>query len=104
METAEGTFVIDEWITADVDAPEGHSSSTAVVRKTFSGGIEGSSQANLVLAQTPVEGSMAYVGLERLNVAIDGRRGSFLLMHSALSVRGEATASWTTCRTRGPAG
>lgn len=95
MEAAEGTFVIDEWTASDVEAPAGHSTSTAVVRKAFSGAIVGTSLAHLVLAQSSVEGSMAYVGLERLDVTIDGRPGTFLLMHSALSVRGEATATWT---------
>lgn len=104
METAEGTFVIDDWVASDLEAPAGHATSTAVVRKTFSGGIAGTSLAHLVLAQTPTEGSMAYVGLERLDVVLDGRGGTFLLMHSALSVRGEATATWTIVPDSGTGG
>jgi hypothetical protein len=94
MDSAKGAFVIDEWISSPVDAPQGHETTTAVVRKTYSGAVAGTSVANLVLAQTPVEGSAAYVGLERLDVTVDGRAGTFLLLHDAVSTAGEAHASW----------
>lgn len=95
MRSAKGTFVIDDWAGTPVDSPEGHPMSTAIVRKAFSGDIVGASVAHLVLAQTPVEGSAAYVGLERLDVRIDGRSGTFLLLHDAVSVKGKAVGTWT---------
>jgi hypothetical protein len=91
---ADGHFVIESWDQTEVDAHSGATTSTAVVRKTFTGDISGSSLAHLVLAVTTTEGSMAYVGLESLTVSVQGREGSFLLLHRATSSAGQALASW----------
>jgi hypothetical protein len=50
--------------------------------KTFSGDIAGTSRGQMLAAGTAVEGSGAYVALERVNGTLHGRRGSFLLQHS----------------------
>jgi hypothetical protein len=91
---AEGNFVIESWDQTEVDAHSGATTSTAVVRKAFSGDVAGSSVAHLVLAVTSTEGSMAYVGLESLTVTVEGREGGFLLLHRATSTGGQALASW----------
>ena len=42
----------------------------------------------MLAAETPVQGSRVYVALERVTGALHGLRGSFLLRHSGVMVRG----------------
>jgi hypothetical protein len=53
--------------------------------KTFTGAIEGTSTVEMLYTRTPAEnGSYAgagYVALERISGSVDGRRGSFALLH-----------------------
>lgn len=52
------------------------------LEKTFSGDLAGTSRGQMVAAGTPVEGSGAYVALERFTGTLHGRTGSFMLMHN----------------------
>jgi hypothetical protein len=52
------------------------------LEKTFSGDITGTSRGQMLAAGTAVEGSGAYVALERITGTLQGRRGSFLLQHN----------------------
>lgn len=53
--------------------------------KTFTGAIEGSSTVEMLYTRTPGEdGAFAaagYVALERISGSVDGRAGSFVLLH-----------------------
>jgi hypothetical protein len=53
--------------------------------KTFSGAIEGTSTVEMVYTRTPgADGAFAgagYVALERIAGTVDGRHGSFALLH-----------------------
>lgn len=53
--------------------------------KTFTGAIEGSSTVEMLYTRTPGEdGSFlgaGYVALERISGSVDGRAGSFVLLH-----------------------
>ncbi|MEU8269376.1 DUF3224 domain-containing protein [Sphaerisporangium sp. NPDC049002] len=42
-----------------------------------------------------VEGSAAYVGFERFTGGVHGRKGSFVLHHTATGSAGEQSLSWT---------
>lgn len=50
--------------------------------KTFEGGISGTSSTELLQAIAG-DGGAAYVGMERVAGEIDGRKGTFVLRHSA---------------------
>jgi hypothetical protein len=50
--------------------------------KQFSGDLNGTSLGQMVTAGTPVEGSAAYVAMERVSGTLNGRNGSFILMHN----------------------
>jgi hypothetical protein len=53
--------------------------------KTFTGAIEGTSTVEMLYTRTPgADGSFAgagYVALERIAGSVDGRHGSFVLLH-----------------------
>jgi hypothetical protein len=73
---------------------DGVSLSRTRVTKTFTGDIQGTSTAELLMAQAPEE-SAAYVGMERIVGTVNGRAGSFVLHHSATADRGAQSTSWT---------
>lgn len=56
--------------------------------KRFSGDLQGTSLGQMVAAQTEVEGSAAYVALERVTGTLQGRTGGFILQHSGTMSRG----------------
>ncbi|HEX3122403.1 MAG TPA: DUF3224 domain-containing protein [Rhodanobacteraceae bacterium] len=59
------------------------------IDKQFHGGLEGTSQGEMLSAMTDVRGSAGYVAIERVDGTLDGRRGSFALQHNATMSRGE---------------
>ncbi|QWP78245.1 DUF3224 domain-containing protein [Lysobacter sp. K5869] len=61
--------------------------------KRFEGALEADSRGEMLAAMTAVKGSAGYVALEKVEGALDGRRGSFLLLHRGLMNRGEADLS-----------
>jgi len=59
------------------------------IDKQFHGGLEGTSQGEMLSAMTDVRGSAGYVAIERVDGTLNGRRGSFVLQHNATMSRGE---------------
>jgi hypothetical protein len=57
--------------------------------KELHGDLEGTSQGQMLAAETAVEGSGAYVALERVTGTLGGRRGSFMLQHKGTMRGGE---------------
>jgi hypothetical protein len=91
---ATSAFAITGWEPTTIDDRDGVSLTRAKVTKTFTGDLAGTSVAELLMAGAPHD-SAAYVGFERIEGTLDGRAGSFLLHHNAVSVRGEQSATWT---------
>jgi hypothetical protein len=56
--------------------------------KQIHGPLEGTSHGEMLTAMTAVEGSAAYVALERVDATLAGRKGTFVLQHSAFMTRG----------------
>lgn len=56
--------------------------------KQFFGDLEASSCGEMLAVMTAVEGSMAYVALEKVTGSLAGRRGSFALQHASQMIRG----------------
>ncbi|MDR3703575.1 MAG: DUF3224 domain-containing protein [Candidatus Sulfopaludibacter sp.] len=65
------------------------------IDKQFHGGLEGASKGQMLSAGTPVKGSAGYVAMERVTGALNGRKGSFILQHSATMTRGTPQLSIT---------
>jgi hypothetical protein len=89
MDRAEASFTIDRWEEqVAVDAPRCKLVRTTI-GKTFRGDIEGTSLTEAIMA-TASERSMSYAAFERLEVAVRGRRGTFVLHHDASMGAGHA--------------
>jgi hypothetical protein len=69
---------------AEVDPNLGRMS----IDKEFHGDLEGSSIGEMLAAATRIKDSAGYVAIERVSGTLGGRRGTFLLQHSATMTRG----------------
>jgi hypothetical protein len=56
--------------------------------KQYRGDLEGTSQGEMMTASGTMEGSAAAVAIEHFNGSLNGRKGSFALVHSATMRRG----------------
>lgn len=56
------------------------------IDKQFRGALEGTSKGEMLTASTP-SGSAVYVALERVTGTLEGRRGSFVLVHHGTMTR-----------------
>jgi len=56
--------------------------------KQFYGELEATSQGEMLSAMASVQGSGAYVAVERVTGTLAGRRGSFMLHHTGIMKRG----------------
>lgn len=67
--------------------------------KTFTGDVTGTSVVELIMGQVdgprPGEGPSVYVALERFDCTVHGRKGTFVLVHSASAHGDSGAASWT---------
>lgn len=89
---AEASFRITGWEETDLE-DDGVRIYRTEVTKTFSGEVEGTSRAWLVMATTSSD-TAAYCGIELLEVSVQGRKGTFLLKHDALGGPEGQEASW----------
>ena len=58
------------------------------IDKQFHGDLEGTSKGEMIATQTEVKGSAGYVAMERVTGTLKGRKGAFVLQHSATMTRG----------------
>ena len=79
--TATASFVLDQWEPQATDEAAGTEFARVAIAKTFTGAVEGTSTVEMLTAANAT--SRAYVGFERLAVSVDGRKGAFVLHHSA---------------------
>ena len=63
--------------------------------KQFHGDLDGSSVVHMLAVGTEVPGSAAYVAVERLSAALQGRKGTFFMQHNGTLTRGAPTLSLT---------
>jgi hypothetical protein len=59
--------------------------------KRYHGALDAGAQGQMLALMDPALGSGAYVALERVSGALEGREGSFVIQHSALMDRGRPT-------------
>jgi hypothetical protein len=65
------------------------------IDKQFHGDLEGTSKGEMLSAMTAVKGSAGYVAIEKVTGTLNGRKGSFVLQHSATMNRGTPQLSIT---------
>jgi len=58
------------------------------LKKQFHGDLEGTSTGEMMSVEGTVEGSGAYVAIERITGTLHGRKGSFALVHNGTMRRG----------------
>ncbi|KAB8196152.1 DUF3224 family protein [Lysobacter maris] len=63
--------------------------------KRFRGPLEATAVVHMLAVGTAVEGSAAYVAIERIEGTLDGRRGSFVTQHNGTLERGAPSLSLT---------
>lgn len=90
--TLEAGFEITGWEETDLVEGDVRVYRTEVTKR-FSGDVEGTSEAWLVMNTTP-SGPAAYVGLEVLDVSIGELDGTFVLKHDALTTEEGPRAEW----------
>src|SRR6266550_9134669 len=88
MSRAEGTFDIDRFDTQDPhDDRDGVKLARAHISKTFHGDLVGTSETDIITVST--ENPAAYVGIERVDGTLHGRKGGLVLQHEAGGPDGE---------------
>jgi Protein of unknown function (DUF3224) len=56
--------------------------------KTYHGPLAAVSKGEMLAAMGSVKGSAGYVAIERVSGSLDGKKGSFVLMHRGVMTRG----------------
>lgn len=63
--------------------------------KRFHGALDATSVVHMLAVMAPVQGSGAYVAIERIEGTLDGRRGSFIAQHNGVMDRGTPSLDLT---------
>ncbi len=88
----EASFEVTNWEEQPVDdQPDAPKLTCANVTKTYSGGIEGQSVTDWLMAYAE-DGTATFVGMERISGQIRGRSGTLMLRHVGQYRDGSATA------------
>jgi hypothetical protein len=88
-------FEITSWDETPFDDGAGVAGLTeALVGKTYTGDIQGTSTTKWLMAYAP-DKSATFVGLERVKGTVSGRKGSLVLQHVGTFVNGSADAALT---------
>ena len=67
---------------------EGSTLGRMSIDKQFHGDLEATSKGEMLMAGTATKGSAGYVALELVTGSLQGRKGTFVLQHSATMDRG----------------
>jgi hypothetical protein len=89
----QASFEVTSWDESPFDEGVGVSKLTeALVSKKYSGDIDGKSTTKWLMAYAPDETAI-YVGIERIQGTIAGKRGSLVVLHDGAFENGAATAT-----------
>ncbi len=88
---ATGSFEVKLTPQTDDEILKGSTLGRMTIDKHFHGGLEGSSQGEMLTGGTQVKDSAGYVAMEQFTGTLNGRKGSFILQHSATMNRGVPT-------------
>lgn len=95
MPQVKGSFEVKRTPQGSLDAGDGQEIGHFRFDKSFSGPLEAASVVHMLAVGTPVEGSAAYVAIERIAGTLDGRRGNFFAQHSGVMDRGKPSLALT---------
>jgi len=87
-QVARGTFAVTLAPLAFEGEQQGGQLSRMSIDKAISGDLAASSKGQMLSAFTDTKGSAAYVAVERVDGALHGRKGTFVLQHTGIMNRG----------------
>ena len=90
---AHGTFETFAAFEPPYDEQGGVSLVRGTFDKRFEGDLVATSKVHILQARTRVPGSSSYVAMERIHGTLGGRRGSFVVLHTALMGQGTRSHS-----------
>ena len=93
--TASGVFDVQRNVLDPCDLGDGVQAMHVRFDKRFHGALDATGVVHMLAVGTPVEGSAAYVAVERISGSLDGLQGSFLTQHSGTMDRGTPTLALT---------
>ena len=85
---AHGTFDVKITPQPPEDKADGLTMGRMLIDKQFHGDLEAVSKGQMLTGMSALQGSGAYVAIERVTGALNGRHGSFLLHHLGVMDRG----------------
>lgn len=88
MNQASGTFDVKINPLAPYNTSADAKLARMSIDKQFHGGLEATSQGEMLSAGTDIKGSAGYVAIERVTGTLNGRSGGFVLQHNATMNRG----------------
>lgn len=97
------SFTFDNWDEQEVLDRDGIRLVRTTFVKRFSGGLEGSSCGEMVMAHAQ-EGSAAYCGFELVQGCVEDRSGTFVLRHNAVMAAGVGSSDVEVMASSGTGG
>ncbi len=88
MSQARGTFEVTVTPLPADEKVAGLTVGRVAIDKRFKGGLVATSKGEMMTVDTGVEGSGAYVAIEQVTGSLDGRRGTFTLVHRGTMQKG----------------
>jgi hypothetical protein len=95
MPQAKGSFEVKRTPQGAVDMGGGAEAGHFRFDKVFDGPLQATSVVHMLAVGTAVEGSAAYVAIERVSGTLDGHEGVFFAQHSGVMDRGKPSLSLT---------
>ena len=95
MAQANGEFEVKRSAEPPCDLGDGVQAGHFRFDKRFHGALDATGVVHMLAVGTAVEGSAAYVAVERISGTLDGRTGSFLACHNGVMDRGTPSLSVT---------
>lgn len=92
---AKGEFEITRIPQEELEIGEGATIGHSRFEKRFRGPLEATSVVHMLALMSPVDGSGAYVAIERIEGRLGGRRGSFFVQHNGTMDRGAPSLAIT---------
>jgi hypothetical protein len=86
--TAKGSFEVTMSGEPPYEIIDGVSLSRVTFEKKFEGPLDATSKVAMVAARTKIETSAGYVAAERIIGTLEGKPGTFVLVHVGLMTRG----------------
>jgi hypothetical protein len=90
---ATGTFAVK--VTPQDDKSDDKSLGRMTIEKQWLGDLEGTSKGQMLTGGDYTKGSAGYVAIEKFSGTLNGRKGTFILQHSATMTRGEGQLTIT---------